>query len=166
MKITTEQLSYHEVMAYFKYNTEESQRHCSAIRGVIRPLRVYKKTEDTIVSLEIPVGALVHFNDSITESQFNGGMDYRKMRASKARVVQQITFLDNIPAAGAWSMDRVKTFTLYGARDVTESRSEYSSRFVYKTGEIVVPVNGFYEQRGTCEAGIHFYVNLSDALKH
>lgn len=164
MKITTEQLNYHEVMAYFHYNTTPSIDHCSAIRRAIRPLRVYKKTQNTIVSLEIPIGSLVHFNDEITESQFNGSRNSRKMRASAGRVVQQISF-DRLQYLDAGT-SRVKGFTLVNARDVISSRSEYDRFFFYTTGNIVTPVCDFYKFRGTCETGIHFYINLSDALTH
>lgn len=166
MKITTEQLDFHEVMAYYLYNTK-SAGHGSAIREVIRPLRVYKKTENTIVALEIPVGALVHWNDRYSEYDFNNSSSNRKMRASAARVVQQIRFNTITSSHSNWRHDqRVKEYTLGNARDVTQSESQYLRSFKYNTGEVVIPANGFCMFRATCEAGVHFYVNLSDALDH
>ena len=50
--------------------------------------------------------------------------------------------------------------------DITEVKSSYDSRFVYKIGE-VVSVDNFDEDRwNECSTGIHFFINFKEAVDY
>ena len=71
----------------------------------------------------------------------------RKCRCNKAKVLRILNY------------DRT-------VADVTEVKSSYDSRFVYKVGEIV-SVDNFDENRwNECSAGIHFFINFQEAVNY
>ena len=71
----------------------------------------------------------------------------RKCRCNKAKVLRILNY------------DRT-------VADVTEVKSSYDSRFVYKVGEIV-SVDNFDENRwNECSTGIHFFINFQEAVNY
>jgi hypothetical protein len=96
-----------------------------------------------IANLMIPKGAFVHFN----KINFSN-----KLRADKALVHSIVRAEDQKPVA-------------YGL-------SSYDRSFMYLNGAMlgrkieVEPAYEFYKGPGTCESGIHFYLELDAALKH
>ena len=69
----------------------------------------------------------------------------RKCRCNKAKVLRILNY------------DRT-------VADVTEVKSSYDSRFIYKVGEIVY-VDNFDENRwNECSTGIHFFINFQEAV--
>ena len=50
--------------------------------------------------------------------------------------------------------------------DITEVKSSYDSKFIYKVGE-VVSVDNFDEDRwNECSTGIHFFINFQEAVSY
>lgn len=71
----------------------------------------------------------------------------RKCRCNKAKVLRILNFDRKIA-------------------DVTEVKSSYDSRFVYKVGEIV-SVDNFDENRwNECSTGIHFFINFQESVNY
>ena len=140
---------------YFLSHMYEGPTVAANIFKVRVPLRVFKKTRRSrnstpyyspnpaIVNLTIPEGGYVYANPGAF--MLGSRMDYRKMRASKAIV---------------HSVINPKTQKKLGS-----SRSDYDLHFVYKPGKIVTP-SGFSYQDEICGAGIHFFLNVGDALNY
>ena len=71
----------------------------------------------------------------------------RKCRCDKAKVLRILNY------------DRT-------VADVTEVKSSYDSRFIYRVGE-VVSVDNFDENRwNECSTGIHFFINFQEAVNY
>ena len=71
----------------------------------------------------------------------------RKCRCDKAKVLRILNY------------DRTLA-------DVTEVRSSYDGKFIYKVGEMV-SVDNFDEDRwNECSTGIHFFVNFQEAVDY
>ena len=71
----------------------------------------------------------------------------RKCRCNKAKVLRILHF------------DRT-------VADVTEVKSNYDSKFIYKVGDIV-SVDNFNEDRWSeCSTGIHFFINFQEAVDY
>ena len=71
----------------------------------------------------------------------------RKCRCDKAKVLRILNY------------DRT-------VADVTEVKSSYDSRFIYKVGEVVY-VDDFDEDRwNECSTGIHFFINFQEAVNY
>ena len=71
----------------------------------------------------------------------------RKCRCNKAKVLRILNYNRTVA-------------------DVTEVKSSYDSRFVYKVGEIV-SVDNFDENRwNECSTGIHFFINFQEAVNY
>lgn len=121
-------------------------------RQVTKPLHVFKKVfrgarhyGPVIANLIIPTGAHVYHNgDGAFDARIK--IHYRKMRASKAYVHSLVP--------------------LHGKLPLKSAVSGYSSNFVYRPGESVVPTEGFSYDDGACGSGIHFFLNLADAMKY
>jgi hypothetical protein len=129
--------------------------HTRPIRGrdgffrVTAEMHVFKRTflhlrngltNRVIVNLVIPVGAKVYWEPQGFQRDINN----RKIRCSKAFVHSQFT-------------QSSKT-----ALDVSRSGWDNTE---YHTGKFVRP-DYFSKERDTCSAGIHFFLNLQDALKY
>ena len=133
---------------------------------VTKPLHVFKKirvhTKDlsevdlsqgslcglhynAIANLIIPVNAIIHCQPIGFELAMSR-INYRKMRASKAKV---------------HSIALIKTKQL-----VSIGRSSMSYKFIYMPGKIVSPERTFSMIPYTCESGIHFFLSLPDALRY
>ena len=71
----------------------------------------------------------------------------RKCRCNKAKVLRILNF------------DRTTA-------DITEVKSNYDSKFIYKVGDIV-SVDNFDEDRwNECSTGIHFFINFQEAVDY
>ena len=71
----------------------------------------------------------------------------RKCRCNKAKVLRILNF------------DRT-------VADITEVKSNYDSKFIYKVGDIV-SVDNFDEDRwNECSTGIHFFINFKEAVNY
>ena len=71
----------------------------------------------------------------------------RKCRCNKAKVLRILHF------------DRT-------VADITEVKSSYNSKFIYKVGDIV-SVDNFDEDRwNECSTGIHFFINFKEAVDY
>lgn len=149
MKLTTGQ----PLRDYFNEHVELIEKFVGGSRAryrVTKPLHVFKKTHermhDAITNLIIPVGAKVHADlDGFDELC---SADLRKMRASEAIVVSSARVRSRKPCK-------------------TPPNSSFDPRFKYVDGTIVKPFgNPFFNGPGTCAAGIHFFLNLQDALDY
>jgi hypothetical protein len=138
-----------ELCDYLDAHTKRSAPS-SKFREVTEPLRVFKKVRVdayyygrgyAIANLIIPKGAFIYAGDTV------GSMDRhdRKMRASEAKV-HSIVGLDR--------------------KRLDRACSSFAPTFVYRVGDVVRPVYGFSWEADQCESGIHFYLNLGDALNH
>lgn len=136
-------LKRHDLVKYFKEHVTKHEPFRSYLFKVHTELKVFKKIYTNegpaIASMIIPVGAEIH----ATTDQW-GRMDGRKMRASKAKIVRIF-----------------KTRTL---KDATSGWSGWTSGFQYRTKRIVRPTHPFYRSYGHCESGIHFFLQVNDAL--
>lgn len=120
---------------------------------VVKPMHVFKKVHvgtdsrntQAIANLIIPVGALIYAEDVPIYFADANDYDYRKMRASEAKVVSIVSCKNQIPA--------------------NEGFSGSGSSFKYHSGKTVKPTYPFSKKAAQCESGIHFFVNLRDALK-
>lgn len=135
---------------YFLEYATPSKEFGEGFYVVHKPLPAFKKAynrhtgfwdrHSRIVNLVIPVGAIVYVKD-ITRST-----DKRKMRADKAYVHSIADMHSKQPrkvAHAGWAHD-----------------------FVYRVGEHVIPHQPFCTVPSTCESGIHFFLNLQDALSY
>lgn len=122
------------------------------------PMRVFKQTCPTrhrsavgIVELLIPAGALIH-----AKGRRNFYMQsYRKMRASEAKVIRQ------------WDRNASSWMSRQNWTTLDNSVSQHDSSFAYKNGKTVKPTGApFYMGSGVCEAGIHFFIDLNDAIHY
>lgn len=153
----TEVLSLKECRSYVKANSKHIGK--TDFWTVVNPLKVWKKTKhpsysgEVIVALNIPVGAEVFMQ---TDDKSND-LVARKMRASKAFVEKQ--FYVGWPCL---FQDHVWAIAEY--EEVQSSESAHYSHFKYHTGKIVTPEYGFANCPVQCTDGIHFFVNLHDAL--
>ncbi len=170
MKVTikTEHLNDAKIR---KYINDNCTRTSCGFYVVNKPLKVWKKTyteadHNCVVALEIPVGAKIYANlltayyiQGVTKSQ----IDDRKMRASEAVVVKQFRIGE---ANGYGHFQGIVERKYTGYKEVKHTRSGHDNSFKYKVGKTVKPVNGFNLDDRICAAGVHFFVNLSDALDY
>jgi hypothetical protein len=125
-------------------------------RKVTKPMHVFKKVNlkkngaaAVIANLIIPVGALFYCDSELFYWQLSNSSWFgpsRKMRASEAKVVSLVK---------ARSQESVQL-----------ARSSYDSSFTYEPGQIVKPVDKFSREEDECSSGIHFFINLGDALDY
>lgn len=151
---------------------------------VVKPLHVFKKARsrhshgDRIVNLIIPVGAIVNApNRAFTAS--GSTTDHRKMRASEA-IVHSIAGYSR-PDSTGWASNHNSLYRMFThlkgeqmpvgynekhVRPVKVAHSEHSSSFIYRIGASVKPTRPFDTSVGVCESGIHFFLNIRDALRY
>lgn len=137
-----------ELKNYFLSHCTHTKKH--NFYKVKKPLHVFKKTEgqrraQVIVNLIIPKGAII-FASGCAFRPDPLDLSCRKMRASEAIVHSQ--------------------FRVYSKKAVDISYSMYCPSFVYKPGTKVKPVLGFGTWNQQCTDGIHFFLNLQDALEY
>lgn len=115
------------------------------------PLHVFKKARKNklsygcvLINLVIPVGEFLFASEKAWISD-NWTISYRKMRASKAKV-HSIINLDT-------------------REEVVTATSDYNYSFKYRKGKTVTP-NHFSKQNQICTGGIHFFLNVGDALDY
>ena len=112
-----------------------------------------------IVALRIPVGEKIY----VQPLMYYDSIDNRKMRASKAYVEKQFVIgPSNQFFKGNY--DNTIDFKLDLYYESTETTSVRDITFVYQTGNFVSPAYPFYDKNVVCASGIHFFVNLTDAL--
>lgn len=97
-----------------------------------------------IANLIIPAGALIYVESDAFSVAYGDSLFIRKMRASRAFVHSLVT--------------QTKQTT------VTTAVSGYSKAFKYTTGSVVEPAEPFSKREDQCDSGIHFFINMKDAL--
>lgn len=159
--ITTEKLSLAQCRNYIRQNSTPIGNGFWTVKN---DLKVWKTTHDrdleqVIVALRIPAGATVFAQE---DSNMNF-MDHRKMRTSVAfvekqfRIGSRITEREVQPHVFSWECKEI--------REITRSCSD-NYDFWYETGKTVTPRFPFSLAREQCASGIHFFVNLYDALTY
>ena len=108
--------------------------------------RFWHDTCPAIANLILPVGTEFYaLHMGLTEA---GNADaYRKMRADRARVhsIVELTHPHKQqPRAYSW----------------------FNGQFLYRPGEFIVPNLPFSKQDLLCESGIHFFINVQDAIDY
>jgi hypothetical protein len=101
----------------------------------------YQYSVDAIANLIIPVGAMIYASN---DAFVCNSSDSRKMRATEAKVHSVVTRRSKKQEQLAHSM--------------------FDSDFKYVPGQIVKPSKRFSKCEDRCDSGIHFFVNLHDAL--
>lgn len=154
---------------------------------VTKPLHVFKKASsangnsDRIVNMIVPVGAEVYAGPNAFLD--NTSSDSRKMRASKAFVHSVFQYktrdgnansldgdddLDDFSWTFSGAGDSIPT--LFDEGKLRERKNAYSgwdNEFRYRVGRNVKPQGDpFSHEFDQCEAGIHFFLNVRDALKY
>lgn len=79
------------------------------------------------------------------------------MRTSEAKVIRQ---WDRKSYNHSWATNQ-------HWEPMDNSVSQHDGSFVYKNGKTVKPKgNPFYKGSGICAAGIHFFIDLQDAIDY
>lgn len=124
-------------------------KHINQYR-VVAPLHVFKKTTDanrigsSITNLIIPVGAVICADAWAFE---HSGRGYRKMRASRAIVHS--------------------SYNRFTKELVPKAHSLHDTSFTYQANQLVKPTVRFDKRRAdVCSPGIHFFLDLHDALNY
>ena len=132
-------------------NARTERTNVRNVRRVTSPLHVFKKVynewlDDAIANLIIMEGESIWIHPyAFAGSGWAGSWNERKMRATSA-YVHSIHSVDP------------------GNRSVRQAKSWFDPTFVYKVGEVVRPKFDFSFEQNTCASGIHFFVELNDAL--
>jgi hypothetical protein len=122
---------------------------------VAKPLRVFKKVSDgipCIANLIIPEKALVYAPVACFNTDGNARAD-RKMRASEA-YVHSIWTLGYKHTPEHFSVSR------------QNGKSMWDNEFVYSAGFSVRPVHKFSLFDQNCDSGIHFFLDVHDAIDY
>jgi len=160
--IRTQCLSLQECVAYIKQNSVKAHR--KDFFKLTNDIKVWKRTnsiahmERCIVALLIPKGAVVYASNNYRDS-----IDYRKMRASEAIVHKQFLVGQRFHMYDGTGPGAFET-ELY--KEVNKTISGFDYTFQYITGTSVAPEDGFSFNQRQCESGIHFFVNLADAMNY
>lgn len=134
------------------------------IYTVTKPLHVFKKVrsgvwwDSAIANLIIPVGEFVYVAGAAFLNVTYGSSDHRKMRCSKA-FVHSMAISRSDPAHGRKYLQAVGTQIKHGF-------SSYTPEFKYRVGRNVKPFKPFSHRFGQCASGIHFFIDLQDALNY
>jgi hypothetical protein len=137
-----------KLLDYFMQYVVPTDQQC--FYTVHKPLPVFKKAlhDDriggrVIVNLLIPVGAIVYAGVDAFDA--SSRQKHRKMRASAADV-HSVANINGTPSKRAVSW--------------------YDPGFYYHAGDRLSPRNAFSQMDATCAPGIHFFLNLGDALEY
>jgi hypothetical protein len=168
-------------------NNAELPHYANRFFTVVKPLHVFKKARgrvdkngdsvsNRIVNLIIPTGATIHVGaDSF--NTFRSTQASRKMRADKAIVhsIAQYTSRNDRLSEFLWGVhghwDNVGTdqldpnLKLSMFKGASEAFSSYERSFRYAPGKTIVP-DSFDTVVGACSTGIHFFLNVRDALDY
>lgn len=140
-----------ELRRYFLEHVEPDRRQYV----VTKPLHVFKiantgKHGLVLVNLVIPIGARINAPKKVFTALPEYDRAKRKMRASEAIV-------RSMHKCNRFHQPLGKCSVAYSGQDST---------FVYRPGETVKPKEGFDEQTTVCASGIHFFLNVIDALDY
>ena len=114
------------------------------------PLHVFKKActsqgwEEVLINMIIPADEFLFASEKAWISD-SWTINYRKMRASKAKVHSIVQILTH--------------------EQLSSARSNYDSYFKYRVGKSVLPAR-FTSRDVSCDPGIHFFLNVGDALNY
>lgn len=128
------------------------------------PFRRFSRVITTIANLVVPAGALIHVGHGVMKC-WGRNMGDRKMRASKA-------FVHSLSNCEGWLRSHLTGEQTPGwwlgkaIRKENNTYSAHDSMFKYRAGVTVKPELGFSTRRDECASGIHFFVNLRDALDY
>lgn len=160
--IRTQKLTLAQCRQYVKQNATKQSEGFWTVKN---DLKVWKATtsvtgQRSVVALRIPEGAEVFMQK---DDQMNY-RDARKMRASRAFVEKQFLVGSRIDIV---TVEDTEVYLTYqDIYEINESRSANYSDFLYGTGKFVIPNSPFSTQPKQCASGIHFFVNLYDALTY
>lgn len=163
-KAIIQHLKHNEVKQYIEDN-------CKALGNgfyeVVNDLKVWKKTAtyrgcNVVVALLIPKHAVIYAGCLKSPNLFNMHMLYRKMRASKAIVVEQF----KVPTTLGRNRSMHVVLRTESLKAVNKSYSKWDYDFLYETSAIVEPSQDFSWLIDECRPGVHFFVNLTDALMY
>ena len=176
INIKVEHLDGSEVRKYISDNCKQLREGFWEVK---KELKVWKATTTTetlqvpsrgasaspyrrcIVALRIPVGEKIY----VQPMMYYDSLDSRKMRASKAYVEKQFVIGHTCRFFNGNNNDAdTIAFELASYYETTETTSVRDITFLYKTGNFVRPKQPFYNKNAVCASGIHFFVNLTDAL--
>lgn len=157
--------------------------NCTKLRRgfwrVNKPLQVWKKTRwvnslnntrVAITALEIPVGATIH--TLMFNGRHNGGGEQQKMRANVAIVREQYAYTDVLPWGDPGYYENARLYTTYDEPvTVLCTQAGHRSSFKYVTGTSVKPgpvgfEEGPFDAPGSCNSGIHFFVDRTTAMDY
>lgn len=169
VEVTVQKLGLEEIKKYINDNCEYQSYGFYTVKT---PLKVWKKTytdrnyNDVLTALLIPAGETIYANlHSLT---FDENISFRKMRASGAQVIKQ-----NVIYGYRYHSNNGCTYNVGGNshteielkyKEIQKSISDRDNSFQYKTGKYVVPEFEFSLKDKQCASGIHFFVNMTDAL--
>lgn len=143
---------------YFKQHAEPIDR--ARFFRVTKPLPAFKSAYSggsfALVNLTIPVGALVYVRGMAFVTERSHASEQRKMRASAA-IVHSIWRFGRV-------YDHINKTNIRAYEEVQFARSRHDPHFTYRPGERVVPCNSFSMDWDACASGIHFFLNVRDAL--
>jgi hypothetical protein len=144
-------------------------RDIGRVYEVVKPLHVFKVavaaecSAFVIVNLVIPVGAMVYARHGL--NTLNGlRLHMRKMRASSA-IVHSIRAFNHRQLPSVVSATNIQHIAVRSTPD-DSARSSYDATFKYELGKTVTPEGGFCWSDSECASGIHFFLNLVDALAY
>jgi hypothetical protein len=130
------------------------QGPASHLFTIEKPLIVYKKCRGQRVAvLELPTNIIV-----VADHRGNEGSVSRKMRASYARVV-------DIYRWGGSKYGTARDQPQFWM-DTSTAYSLHDASFKYTVGSSVEPVLPFSHTAEICAPGIHFFIDLHDALAY
>ena len=173
INIEVEHLSGRGVRKYIKDNCKSNK---DGFWTVEKELKVWKATRlgpiqrpkgftpggRVIVALRIPAGAQL-FALPLDRYSFDDDIDDRKMRASAAFVEKQF-YVGSAYTYNHYS--KTREIELSECTAIKKSFATYDQDFAYRTGHIVKPSYNFSTSRSQCVSGIHFFVNLTDAMEY
>lgn len=167
----------HDLKQYFLDHAVEDQDLGHGFYKITKPLHVFKKASsrevlgdskaNRIVNLVIPVGASVYIGAQAFDA--GGDADDRKMRASVAEVfsIAQYASRGYRFHHHNWMDDDLSTnFDPKMVKPAAVAHSSHDPQFQYRPGKTVTPINPFDTYQDQCAAGIHFFLNLRDALRY
>ena len=114
------------------------------------PLHVFKKArtsqgwEEVLINMIIPADEFLFASEKAWISD-SWTINYRKMRASKAKVHSIVQILTH--------------------EQLSSARANYDPSFKYHVGKSVLPAR-FTRRDAICGPGIHFFLNVGDALNY
>jgi hypothetical protein len=133
---------------FLEHVTERSKKNFYV---VTKPLKVFKKTysasNDVIVNMIIPVGSIIYVHPSaFSQFAYATNSVYRKMRTNLAYIQSQ--------------------YNMHHKKNINNSHSGHRFDFAYVNGQYVKPKYAFSMSNEQCTSGIHFFLNVNDAIRY